>query len=91
MAVSFYKYGPVARNYPTPIHAIDSLRTRLSKYEEDGNTEWLMDVANFAMIEYMRPAHNEAHFRSTQSQESPGLQTWGGESTQDPDRLRQER
>jgi|SRR5467141_1805875 len=88
MAFSFHKYGAVAKNYPTPFHAIDNLRQRLSKYDADGNTEWLMDVANFAMIEFMRPSHESAHFRPTDSDESPGLKTWSGESTQDPDRLR---
>ena len=90
MAVSFHKYGAVARNYPTPIHAIDTLGERLAQYEKDGNTEWLIDVANFAMIEFMRPAHELAHFRPTDSHESPGLKTWGGDSTQDPERLRDE-
>jgi hypothetical protein len=88
MSVSFHKYGPVEKNYPTPIHAIDSLRERLDKYEEDGNTEWLMDVASFAMIEFMHPAHTDAHYRPTESSESPGLKTWSGQDTHDPERLR---
>ena len=40
--------------------------------EGDGNTEWLMDVANFAMIEYMLPRKKNAHFKATNSDESPG-------------------
>lgn len=38
----------------------------------DGNTEWMMDVANFAMIEYMRPRHPKAHFQGTDASASPG-------------------
>lgn len=37
-----------------------------------GNTEWLMDVANFAMIEFMFPRRADAHFRPTDAGESPG-------------------
>lgn len=63
MAVSFHKYGPVAEAYPRKIDALKSLRDRLRKYEETGNTEWLVDAANFAMIEFMHPGHESAHFQ----------------------------
>lgn len=72
MGVSFHKYGAVAQGYPKKIDAIASLKTRLEKYEEDGNTEWLMDVANFAMIEFMHPAHPKAHYAPQDSDTSPG-------------------
>jgi hypothetical protein len=72
MGVSFCKYGAVADAYPHKVDAIASLRKRLDKYEADGNTEWLMDVGNFAMIEFMYPRHAKAHFRPTDSNESPG-------------------
>jgi hypothetical protein len=78
MAVSYCKYGRVAEAYPSRVDAIASLRARLEKYERTGNTEWLMDVANFAMIEFMRPRHKDAHFRPTDSKESPGRK-WHGE------------
>ena len=72
MAISYFKYGLVAEAYPARVDAIASLKKRLEKYEQDGNTEWLMDVGNFAMIEYMHPRHPKAHFRATDSDESPG-------------------
>ena len=72
MATSYHKYGLVREAYPTKISAIESLRQRLQRYEETGNTEWLIDAANFAMIEYMLPSHKNAHFRATDSPESPG-------------------
>jgi len=78
MAVSFCKYGPVAEAYPAKVDAIASLKQRLERYEETGNTEWLMDVSNFAMIEWMHPRHRAAHFRATDSDESPGRQLVAG-------------
>lgn len=72
MLMSFYKYGRLFDAYPHKVDAIASLTDRLRKYAETGNTEFLMDAANFAMIEYIYPRHPKAHFRATDSDESPG-------------------
>lgn len=79
MAVSFHKYGKVSDGFPENIDAISSLHVRLNKYEETGNTEWLMDVANFAMIEFMHPRHPLVHFEGTDSDQSPGRVRHSGE------------
>lgn len=71
--VSHYKYGWISQNYPELAKAIDSAEERLRLYRETGNTEWLVDLANFAMIEYMHHSHPQAHFRATGGNESPGL------------------
>lgn len=72
MFTSYYRYGHIKDTFPHKTDAIGCLHMRLKKYEETGNTEWLMDVANFAMIEFMLPKHPNAHFRATESHESPG-------------------
>lgn len=72
MVVSFYKYGPLTEAYPHKVNAITSLTDRLRKYAETGNTEFLMDAANFAMIEFMHPAHHAAFFAGTDDDQSPG-------------------
>lgn len=38
----------------------------------EGNTEYLMDAANFAMIEFMHPRLEGAHFEATDSDGSTG-------------------
>ena len=88
MAVSYFKYGKVAEGFPKRVNALATLRTRLEQYERTGNTEFLMDVANYAMIEYMHPAHPEAHFEATDSKGTPG-RVWHGEvqPVQDNNRL----
>lgn len=50
------------------IDAIKSLEKRLDKYKETGNTEFLADIANFAMIEFMYPQHLKAFYKSTDSE-----------------------
>lgn len=72
MRVSYFKYGALAKAYPKKLDAIKSLHVRLKKYEETGNTEYLIDAANFAMIEFMHPKHPEAHFTAEDSHASPG-------------------
>ena len=65
MAVSFCKYGPIARAYPHKVNAIGSLKQRLKLYEETGNADYLVDIASFAMIEFIHPAHEKAHDNPT--------------------------
>lgn len=67
MAVSYYKYWPLQKNHGKDnlMDAIDNLKIRLNKYEETGNTEYLADVANFAMIEFMSPQHTKWRYEPT--------------------------
>ncbi len=70
MEVSFHKYGAVM-GAKGKVDEIASLKRRLQLYETTGNTEWLVDVANLAMIEFMHKGADA--FRATDSDESPGL------------------
>jgi DNA/RNA-binding domain of Phe-tRNA-synthetase-like protein len=72
MIVSYHKYGPVKENYGGKLaSAIENLEKRLELYRQTGNTEYLVDVRNFAMIEFMFPQHPNAHFN--EFSKSPGL------------------
>lgn len=73
IVVSHHKYGWMSKTYPELAQAAKCIQERLDKYNQTGNTEWLVDIANFAMIEFRFPSHPEAHFRATDSRESPGL------------------
>jgi hypothetical protein len=72
MIVSYYKYGKLADAYPHKVNAIASLTDRLRQYARTGNTEFLIDAANFAMIEFMHPSVDGAHFAGTDDDASPG-------------------
>lgn len=72
MAMSYYKYGPIAVNFGEKLcKATPQIHARLKLYEETGNTEWLVDIANMCMIEWKYPQHPQAHFRATSSEEAP--------------------
>jgi hypothetical protein len=71
MRTSLHKYGRVKDSRAT-VDFIKSLEERLEMYKQTHNTENLIDVANFAMMEYEIPAFSDAYFRAQSSQESPG-------------------
>lgn len=73
MLMSHYKYGWAKDTYPELADAVACLEQRLAMYKESGNLEHLVDVANFAMIEFMYPRHPDAHFQGSDSDKSPGL------------------
>lgn len=73
MIMSFYKYGKASLNYPQNVDAIASLKKRLELYEQTGNSDYLVDVANFAMLEFMFPRREGAYFKSGTEKESPGV------------------
>jgi len=81
MAVSFHKYGPVKEAYPHKVNAIASMEKRLRLYKETGNADYLVDVANFAMIEFMLPAHEKFHDNPTDGGEGRSWHS-GGASTE---------
>lgn len=74
MVMSHFKYGFIRENAKS--RCVDYIRTlekRLQAYKDTGNTEFLADIANFAMIEFMYPQHPGAHYTPTDSSESPGI------------------
>lgn len=84
---SYFKYGEAEKNAKTGDFPAN-IKQRVDKYLVDGNIEWLVDAANFAMLEFMYPQHQNAHFRATSSGESPGIvmrdgTQWHGDAGQD--------
>ena len=47
-------------------------KKNLKKFEETGNTEYLVDVANYAMFRYMYPQGKE-YYQATDSKDSAGI------------------
>ena len=69
MVMSYFKYGSMRENYEKfkCMDAIGNIEKRLEKYKETGNTEFLADIANFAMIEFMYPSIEGAKYTPTDS------------------------
>lgn len=71
--MSHYKYGWMSNTYPELAQAVKCIQERLDLYNETHNTECLVDIANFAMIEYKHPSYEDAKYTPSDSNESPGL------------------
>lgn len=79
MMVSYHKYGKVADAYPLRFNAADDVRARMGKYRQGGNKHFLVDAANFAMIEGMHPApERNASWGTNDAADSPGRTTASG-------------
>lgn len=74
-AHGFYTYGHsdgrgrMATDKMAPMWNID---TRLKKYRDSKNTDFLVDVANYAMFEFMYPTLAGAYYTPTTEKQSPG-------------------
>jgi len=71
MAFGFHNYGHSRRTHHT-FSGLENAKLRLAKYEESKNSEFLMDAANYCMIEFFRPSMADTFFRPTTKDESPG-------------------
>lgn len=70
--ISYYKYGAARDNFGAGrVDAIGSLELCLEKFKKTGNTEYLLDAANYAMFRYMYPMLGE-FFKATDSKDSAG-------------------
>lgn len=70
--MSFFKYGSAKKNFGEGrVDAIGSLELCIEKFKRTGNTEYLLDVANYAMFRYMFPMPGK-FFKATDSRESAG-------------------
>lgn len=70
--VSFHKYGSARDNFAGGrVDAIKTAELCIDTFKKDGNTEHLVDAANYLMFRYMYPYPGE-YFRATGSSESVG-------------------
>lgn len=71
--MSHYKYGWASKTYPELAQAHKCIEQRLELYRKTHNKEYLVDVANFAMLEFLYPAFPDAKYSPTDSDKSCGL------------------
>lgn len=41
---------------------VEAIQIKLNLYRESGNTELIVDIGNYAMLEFKDPTHPKAHF-----------------------------
>ena len=71
---SFHKYGSAKINFGEKlVEALPTAQLCVEKYKATGNTEYLVDAANYLMFEFMYPQQEGAFFQATSSGESAGI------------------
>lgn len=69
---SYHKYGPAVKNFGEGrVDAIKTCELCLEAFKKDGNTEHLVDAANYLMFRFKYPLPGES-FRPTDSSGSVG-------------------
>lgn len=58
------RYGRLNAPGKPKFELIDSMYKRIAKYQETGNKEYLVDVANICLVEFVEEHHPNAHFES---------------------------
>lgn len=71
--MSHHKYDWASKTFPELAQAYKCIRERLDLYEKTHNLEYLVDVGNFAMLEYLYPSFPDAAYTPMDSAASPGL------------------
>lgn len=70
--VSYYKYGPARDNFASGrVDALATAEMCIEAFKKDGNTEHLVDAANYLMFRYKYPLPGD-HFTPTDSTGSVG-------------------
>jgi hypothetical protein len=77
VAMGYHTYGDSRKN-KAKVNWLASIRMRLTKYRETHNTEYLIDAANYAMLEFMFPNNQKAFFKATDRDGSPGAKLLTG-------------
>ena len=74
IAMSQHKYGSAAVNFGQQlVDAVGTIEKCLDKYRRTHNTEYLCDLANYAMFEFMYPQFDDAYFEATKSEDTAGV------------------
>ena len=67
------RYGRIGTVGKPQYNRIESMISRLQKYSESGNKEYLIDVANLCLLEFIECNHPKQHFHAVEEQEHVSL------------------
>lgn len=72
LRMGLLRYGPFGAKGKPYFNMMNSVKKRLDQWEEDGNDEHLVDIANLCMCEFIEGKHPKKHFKA--QDEGPGCQ-----------------
>ena len=75
LVLGAFRYGCIGRAGKKRWHRTADIQRRAALYQETGNTEHLVDIANLALLEYVEGRHPKKHFASHDDGEHTKEQT----------------
>lgn len=60
LVMGAYRYGKIEPN--SRYDFVEALKNKLQRYEDTHNTELLLDIANYAMLEFTKPKYSDSKF-----------------------------
>lgn len=64
MVMGAIRYGCLGMPGKHQYDRVAEVKKRIQKYETSGNTEFLVDVANMALVEFVEGNHPNKHFKA---------------------------
>jgi len=64
LLIGAYRYGELHTESSKSCVSVEDIKKRLDLYTETGNLEYLVDVANYAMLEFTYSKHKNVHFKA---------------------------
>lgn len=64
-----YRYGVIGASCKPQYNRTEACIRRLAAYQESGNLELLVDVANLCLLEFVEGKHPRRHFHATDDTE----------------------
>lgn len=64
LLMGYFRYGPFNRKDDIDYDRVGSIYQRIKQYKQTGNKEFLVDIANLAMLEFCHSEHPLAHFEA---------------------------
>lgn len=64
-----YRYGAIGTSCKPQYNRVEACSRRLAAYQESGNLELLVDVANLCLLEFVEGKHPRRHFHATDDTE----------------------
>lgn len=65
LVVGALRYGRMGGKNKPQYNRVESMLKRLHKYSDNGNKEYLVDVANLCLLEFVECHHPKQHFQAT--------------------------
>lgn len=62
LIIGAFRYGLIGDKTKKPWDRIAYIKTKLARYEQTGNLEALVDIANLSMLEFLEGNHPNKHF-----------------------------